>query len=264
MSPGNHIPLCTIAGSDPTGGAGLQGDLKTFAAHGVTGTAVVTALTVQGRRGVSRVEPVAADLVAEQLEVVREEVRPAAWKTGMLWDGAVIRAVARALSPSDRRGRLVVDPVLVATAGGDLLRPDALDALRAELLPIADVITPNLHEGARLLGRGNIEDEQMEDAARALLETGAGAVVLKGGDAEGPEAVDVLAVGDAVTSFRRPRLDANAHGTGCAFAASLAARLARGQPLADAVAGAKDYVHRALAAGAARGREAHLVHAVAA
>jgi hydroxymethylpyrimidine/phosphomethylpyrimidine kinase len=257
-----HIPLCTIAGSDPTGGAGLQGDLKTFAAHGVYGTAVVTALTVQGRRGVARVEPVDPDMVEAQVVVVREEVRPAAWKTGMLWSGPVIEAVIRGL---EGRGRtpLVVDPVLVATAGGDLLRPDALPALRDRLVPLADVITPNLPEGARLLGREEIEEGEMEEAARALLHLGCPAVLLKGGHGEGAEAMDVLATREGVWTLQLPRLvGVNAHGTGCALAAALAARLARGVPLPAAAEGAKAYVHRALVAAAARGREAILVHAV--
>lgn len=262
MAPRNHIPLCTIAGSDPTGGAGLQGDLKTFAAHGVYGTAVVTALTVQGRRGVSRVEPVAPSLVAEQLQVVLEEVRPAGLKTGMLWSGPIIEAVARLLC--SRGGvPLVVDPVLAATAGGDLLRPDALPALLDHLIPLADVITPNLLEGARLLGRDRIEEGEMEEAARALLALRCPAVLLKGGHGTGREAVDVLARRDGVLRLALPRLSgANAHGTGCALAASLAARLARGEPLDKAAEGAKGYVHRALAAAAARGRQAILVHDV--
>ncbi|MHC5009898.1 MAG: bifunctional hydroxymethylpyrimidine kinase/phosphomethylpyrimidine kinase, partial [Planctomycetota bacterium] len=241
---------------------GAQGDLKTFAAHGVDGTAVLTALTVQGRRGVSRVEPVAPDLVAEQLAVVLEEFRPAGVKTGMLWDGALIRVVAEGL---EKRGGvpLVVDPVLVATSGGALLRPDALPALQDVLVPQADVITPNLHEGARLLGRAEIAEEEMEDAAEALLALGARAVLLKGGHGGGDEAVDVLASGDGVRALRRPRIpDANAHGTGCALSAALAARLARGESLRRAAEGAKDYVHRALAAAAARGPGAPLVHAV--
>jgi hydroxymethylpyrimidine/phosphomethylpyrimidine kinase len=258
----NHIPLCTIAGSDPTGGAGLQGDLKTFAAHGVEGTAVVTALTVQGRTGVRRVEPVPADLVRQQLEVVLEEVRPAAIKTGMLWSGETIAAVADVLQAAFD-GPLVVDPVLVATTGGELLRPDALEALRERLVPRAWVITPNLPEAARLLGRDAVPEEGMEDAARALLALGCRAVVVKGGHGHGTEAVDVLATPEGSLRLALPRLPgANAHGTGCAFAASLAARLGRGAPLLEAVRGAKAYVHRALAAAASRGAGASLVHAV--
>ncbi len=262
MRPTDHIPLCTIAGSDPTGGAGLQGDLKTFAAHRVYGTAVVTAITVQGRRGVTRVEAAGADLVGEQLDVVLEEVVPQGLKTGMLWDAATIRVVARRLG--EAAFPVVVDPVLAATTGGDLLHPDALTALRDDLLPLATICTPNLLEGARLLGVGAIADEDMAAAAVAILDLGPGAVLLKGGHAGGSDAVDVLATRTAgVAELRLPRLaGANAHGTGCALAASLAARLARGDDLRQAADGAKAYVHRALAAAAARGREAILVHDV--
>jgi hydroxymethylpyrimidine/phosphomethylpyrimidine kinase len=234
MSAEQPLSLCTIAGSDPTGGAGLQGDLKTFAAHRAVGTAVVTAVTVQGRHGVARVEPVSPALVAEQLAVVLAEVRPAGLKTGMLWSAGTIAAVADALA--DRGGAaLVVDPVLVATAGGSLLQPEALPALLERLLPLADLVTPNLPEAAQLLGRPVIEPGAMEDAALALLDLGPAAVLLKGG-----------------------------HGTGCALAASLAARLARGEPLARAVEGAKDYVWRALGSAAARGPGSPLDHSVAA
>lgn len=255
----DYIPLCTIAGSDPTGGAGLQGDLKTFAAHGVRGTAVVTALTVQGAGGVSRVMAVPPDLVAEQLEVVLAEVRPAALKTGMLWDGPTIRAVAGCLGRS-YRSPLVVDPVLAASAGGDLLQPDALAALKQALIPLATVLTPNLPEAARLLGRGAIGPRDVEAAAVALLSLGCPAVLLKGGHGEGSEAVDLLATARGVERFALPRIaGADPHGTGCALSAALAARLARGTPLSDAVRGAKSYVHRALLAGGG----GHLVHAVA-
>lgn len=262
MRPTDHIPLCTIAGSDPTGGAGLQGDLKTFAAHGVYGTAVVTAITVQGRRGVTRVDAAGADLVGEQLDVVLDEVGPRGLKTGMLWDAETIRVVASRLRHAPFA--VVVDPVLAATTGGNLLHPDALTALRDDLLPLATICTPNLLEGARLLGTGAIADEGMAEAAVALLDLGPEAVLLKGGHGGGAEAVDVLATrGGDVTHLRLPRLaGANAHGTGCALAASLAARLALGDGLREAAEGAKAYVHRALAAAAARGREAILVHDV--
>jgi hydroxymethylpyrimidine kinase/phosphomethylpyrimidine kinase len=256
----SRIAVATVAGSDPTGGAGLQGDLKTFAAHGVYGTAVVTALTVQGRRGVRAVEPVPAAFVADQLGVVLDEVRPRALKTGMLWDAEVIGAVA------DRLGRaqgvlLVVDPVLVATAGGALLRPDALPALRDRLIPLARVLTPNLPEAARLLGVERIEEDGADDAARALLRLGCQAVVLKGGHAEGPDAVDRLATPEGVVRFALPRVrDVYAHGTGCAFSASLASLLARGEPLRAAVERAKRYVHRALSGAAALGPDALLAH----
>ncbi len=251
MDAPSRIPVCTIAGSDPTGGAGLQGDLKTFAAHGVRGTAVVTAITVQGRRGVRRVDPAPPDLVAEQIAVVLDEVRPRAWKTGMLWDGGIVRAVAEALSTL-RGVPLVVDPVLAASAGGDLLREDALGPLRDRLIPTATVITPNLPEAARLLGVPGIEEDEMDDAARGLLALGCGAVVLKGGHAAGDTAVDRLATAAGVRRFALPRVQGvSAHGTGCAFAAALASNLALGVPLDASVERAKAYVHRALRAASA-------------
>ena len=263
MAPTDHIPLCTIAGSDPTGGAGLQGDLKTFAAHGGTGTAVVTAITVQGRSGVARIELLPPDLVAEQLEVVLAECRPVGLKTGMLGGAAQIRAIAEVLATREG-GVLVVDPVMAATAGGDLLAAGALPALLDLLIPRAQVLTPNLGEGARLLGRETLEEGEMEDAARALLDLGCGAVLLKGGHGTGAEAVDVLATPDGeVRRLSLPRLQGVvAHGTGCALAAALTARLAGGTPLVRAAALAKASVPRALAAAAARGPGAALVHGV--
>lgn len=263
MSNAHHIPLCTIAGSDPTGGAGLQGDLKTFAAHGVVGTAVVTAVTVQGRKGVQRVEYLPSDLVAEQLAVVLEEVVPAGIKTGMIGTGEQIRAVAGLLE-GRREAPLVVDPVMAATAGGSLLEREALPALLDVLLPLADVITPNLPEAARLLGREAICEDEMEDAATALAGLGCRAVLLKGGHGEGAEATDVLLTPEgALHRLALPRIEGVApHGTGCALASALAARLAAGAPVTHAAAGAKAYVHRALRAAARRGHGAALVHAV--
>jgi hydroxymethylpyrimidine/phosphomethylpyrimidine kinase len=262
MTEPSRIPVLTIAGSDPTGGAGLQGDLKTLCAHGVDGAAVVTAVTVQGRAGVARVDPVDPVTVAAQVRVVLDEIGPRAIKTGMLWSGSIVRAVADALG---RRGSipLVVDPVLAASAGGGLLAPDALPALREILLPLADLITPNLPEAAALLGVAAVAEADQEEAARSLLSLGPRSVLLKGGHGRGAAAIDVLALPGRIEPFSLPRLpDANAHGTGCALSASIAARLARGDPLPAAVRGAKAYVHRALAAAAREGPGAPLVHAV--
>lgn len=252
MSQVNHQFLCTIAGSDPTGGAGLQADLKTFAAHGAIGTAVVTAVTVQDQKGVHGVDPVAPADVAAQIAAVLATRRPAAIKTGMLWSAETVRAAVQALEGFD--GPLVVDPVLVATAGGALLEADALPAMREALLPAATVATPNLPEAAALLGAARIEPGAEAEAARALLERGPAAVLLKGGHDRGEQAVDVLATREGVERFALPWVDgAGGHGTGCTLAAALAARLARGEPLRDAAWGAKRYVHRALTAGAAWG-----------
>lgn len=254
----DYIPLCTIAGSDPTGGAGLQGDLKTFAAHGARGTGVLTAVTVQGRHGVSRVAVLPADLVAAQLRVVFDEVEPRAVKTGMLADVGTLRAVAAALAAAAGIP-FVIDPVLAASAGGDLLAADALPALREHLLPLATVLTPNLPEAARLLDVDRISEGEIEEAARALLDLGPEAVLVKGGHGSGIEALDVLATKAGIERFGLPRLHGiDPHGTGCALSAALTARLGRGEPLSDAVRGAKAYVHRAIAAS----KGGPLVHAV--
>lgn len=246
----DYIPLCTIAGSDPSGGAGLQGDLKTFAAHGVCGTAVVSALTVQGAKGVSKVEAVSARMVGEQLALVLNEVKPLALKTGMLWDAPTIRAVAMALGPVRRKVPIVVDPVLAASSGGDLLVPDALPALRDDLCAMARLITPNLDEAGRLLGTPPIAEGDAAEAARRLrARLGCEAVLVKGGHGKGPEAVDWLCDAGGLRMFSLQRIPgADPHGTGCALSAALAARLALGHAIDDAVRGAKAYVHRALVA----------------
>ncbi|MDJ0975352.1 MAG: bifunctional hydroxymethylpyrimidine kinase/phosphomethylpyrimidine kinase [Planctomycetota bacterium] len=253
MSQHDYQFLCTIAGSDPTGGAGLQADLKTFAAHGAIGTAVVTAVTVQDREGVHEVSPVAPDIVAAQIGAVRRTREPSGIKTGMLWSAALIEAVAGALDGYD--GPLVVDPVLVATAGGALLEAEALPAMRDVLLPRARIATPNLPEAAALLGVPSIDAGSEADAARALVALGPEAVLLKGGHAEGgDEAVDWLATASGVEALRLPWVEgASGHGTGCTLASALAARLALGDRVPDAAWTAKRYVHRALVGGAAIG-----------
>lgn len=262
MSQPDHQFLCTIAGSDPTGGAGLQADLKTFAAHGVLGTAVVTAVTVQDREGVHGVTPIEPEAIAEQLAAVRRTREPTGIKTGMLWSAAVIEAVTAALAGFE--GPLVVDPVLVATAGGALLEAEALPAMRDVLLPRARLATPNLPEAAALLGVEQIEPGTEPDAAQALRAQGPAAVLLKGGHAAGAQAVDWLATAETVEALALPRVaGASGHGTGCTLASALAARLAQGQPLLDAARDAKRYVHRALVAGAAIGDGWMLDHRVA-
>jgi hydroxymethylpyrimidine/phosphomethylpyrimidine kinase len=247
------LPVLTVAGSDPTGGAGVQGDLKTFCAHGVFGMAVVTAVTAQNHLGVQGVWGVEPEAVATQLRSVLDQVAPLAAKTGMLWSAETVAAVAAAFAERPPP-HLVVDPVLVASAGGSLAEAGLARALVVDLLPLATVVTPNLPEAAALLGREGVEDEEMEDAARALLDLGCRAALVKGGHARG-EAVDVLATASGVVRLSSPRLAVrDAHGGGCALAAAIAARLARGEPLERASAGAKAYVHRALAASAPLGR----------
>ncbi len=241
----------TIAGSDSSGGAGIQADLKTFTVLGVYGASVLTALTAQSTRGVTAILPVPAEFVTQQIDAVAGDLRIAAVKTGMLNDRATVLAVVagvrrHALHP------LVVDPVMVATSGDMLLQPDAVEAVRRDLLPLADVITPNLAEAARLLGLPVAADEaEMEQQAQALLALGPMAVLLKGGHGNASEAVDILVTRVAPpVRLALPRIEtANTHGTGCTLSAALAAGLARGESLRDAVASAKRFVHAALEAG---------------
>lgn len=242
----------TIAGSDSSGGAGIQADLKTFTVLGVYGASVLTALTAQSTRGVDAILPVPPEFVAQQIDAVAGDLKIAATKTGMLNDRATVLAVAagvrrHALHP------LVVDPVMVATSGDMLLQPDAVDAVHDELLPLADLLTPNLAEAARLLDRRPARDEsEMVAQASALLALGPKAVLLKGGHSEGSEAVDILIARDgapvrlALARVATP----NTHGTGCTLSAAVAAYLACGASLEEAVRAAKRYVHAALEAGA--------------
>jgi hydroxymethylpyrimidine/phosphomethylpyrimidine kinase len=241
----------TIAGSDSSGGAGIQADLKTFTVLGVDGASVLTALTAQNTRGVAAILAVPPEFVTQQIDAVATDLRIVAVKTGMLNDRATVLAVVEGVR---RHGLhpLVVDPVMVATSGDMLLQPDAVDAVRRELLPLADIITPNLAEAARLLGQPVAPDVAgMEAQARALLALGPKAVLLKGGHREGSEAVDILLVRDSdPVRLVLPRVDTrNTHGTGCTLSAAIAAGLALGESLQDAVAFAKYFVHAALLAG---------------
>lgn len=254
------VTLLTIGGVDPLGGAGVTADARTCAAHGAGSATVVAALTAQNHRGVHAVRDAGADFVRLQLAAVLAQVTPDAAKTGMLLDKATVAAVADGLK--GWTGFLVVDPVLSATAGGTLARTGLLDALAAHLLPRAAVVTPNLDEAAAALG-APVPPDGLAAAARVLrARWRTAAVLLKGGHAGGHAAVDVLATADATHAFSLPRLPvANGHGSGCALATSLALRLARGDGLLVAVAGAKAYLHRALAAaqplGAGRGPVRH-------
>jgi hydroxymethylpyrimidine/phosphomethylpyrimidine kinase len=241
----------TIAGSDSSGGAGIQADLKTFTVLGVYGASVLTALTAQNTRGVSAILPVPPAFVTQQIDAVASDLDIAAVKTGMLNDRATVLAVVAGVR-RHRLSPLVVDPVMVATSGDMLLEPEAVEALRRELLPLADIITPNLAEAARLLHLSVAADEaEMEAQARELLSLGAKAVLLKGGHGEGSESVDILVVrGASPVRLALPRVDtANTHGTGCTLSAAIAAGLAQGESLTDAVGAAKRFVHAALAAG---------------
>jgi hydroxymethylpyrimidine/phosphomethylpyrimidine kinase len=245
----------TIAGSDSSGGAGIQADLKTFSAFGVYGASVVTALTAQNTRGVQGVEAVAAGFVAAQLDSVLSDLDVRAVKTGMLADASIVETVVRKLRALPRLDLVVVDPVMVATSGDVLLRPDAIGAVRSALAPLATLVTPNLEEAAVLLGAGKAESEaQMRDQARALLALGCRAVLVKGGHGAGAEAVDVLADAAGCESFASPRIDTpHTHGTGCTLSAAIAALLAQGVAVADAVRRAKAFVWQGLQSGRALG-----------
>jgi hydroxymethylpyrimidine/phosphomethylpyrimidine kinase len=254
MTAGRTPIALTIAGSDSSGGAGIQADLKTFSAFGVYGAAVITALTAQNTRGVLAVEPVAAAFVAAQIDAVLSDLDVGAIKTGMLANAGIVEAVARCLRSAPRRP-LIVDPVMVATSGDVLLAPDAVDALKRELIPLATLITPNLPEAARLLGASEAASEAEAVAqAEALQALGCGAVLLKGGHASGEAAVDHLCDGTGVERLVRPRIDTpHTHGTGCTLSAAIAALLAQGARLREAVARAKAFVWQALEAGRAIG-----------
>ncbi len=246
------VPVAlTIAGSDSSGGAGIQADLKTFSALGVYGASVLTALTAQNTVGVQAVELVPPAFVAAQMTSVLSDLDVGAIKTGMLANTAIIETVVAELR-SHASLPVVVDPVMVATSGDSLLAPEAVDAVRRLLIPQAVLITPNLPEAAKLLG-GSIAETEAD--ARAQLEQlaklGSSAVLLKGGHGAGRDAVDLLFCNGKVTRLASERIATNnTHGTGCTLSAAIAALLARGAPLEDAVARAKTYVHRAIAAAA--------------
>ena len=233
----------TIAGSDPSGGAGLQADLKTFHQHGVYGMAAVTLLTVQNTQSVTRVELMSPELVRQQVEAVLSDIPPGAVKTGALGSAAIIEVVA-ALK---LKAPLVVDPVMVSKHGHALLLEDAQDALRRKLLPVTTLLTPNTQEAAVLLGAPVTTVEQAESAARELAKRGPKAVLVKGGHLSGPEAIDVLFHDGQLTRISGPRIDTkHTHGTGCTYASAIAANLAKGQSLLDAVRGAKAWLTEAL------------------
>jgi hydroxymethylpyrimidine kinase/phosphomethylpyrimidine kinase len=242
----------SIAGSDPSAGAGIQADLKTFTTLGVYGAAVVTALTAQSAHGVDAVAAVDATFVTRQLSVVLEALPVAAAKTGMLHRAEVVAAVADLLGARPLPA-LVVDPVMVATSGAVLLERDALSVLRDRLLPLATLLTPNLDEAEALSGRAVRSPAAMAEAARALVDRGARAVLVTGGHLPG-DAVDVLYDGQAVHVYRGARVGGpSRHGTGCALSAAITARLAHGDGLHEAIATAKEWVARALAGAGGRG-----------
>lgn len=236
----------TIAGSDSGGGAGLQADLKTFAAHGVFGLTAITAVTAQNTQGVTAVLPMPPDLVTAQIDAVVSDLGAAATKIGMLATAAIVDAVAHAIE-RHRLTNVVVDTVMIAKGGAPLVDDDAVAVMRARLLPLAAVITPNIPEAERLTGRTIASVAQMREAARALIAAGARAAVVKGGHLDGP-AIDVFDDGRTVIELAAERIATrHTHGTGCTFSSAIAARLALGEDLRTAVEGAKAYVTRAIA-----------------
>ena len=238
------ICACTIAGSDPTGGAGIQADLSTFATMGVWGLSVITALTAQTPCKVTGTWVQPAKVVAAQLQVLLEEFPIGAFKTGMLGDGSVINTITDLLP---KAVPLVVDPVLVSSSGHRLLAEDAIELLKERLIPLAAVVTPNLPETEVLSGLGPLcSDDEVIRAGNVLLDLGAAAVIIKGGHRTGAEATDLLITAGSVTPLSSIRQPYPVHGTGCCFSAALAALLARGYPLATAAEGAKCLISRAI------------------
>ncbi|MGO4814501.1 bifunctional hydroxymethylpyrimidine kinase/phosphomethylpyrimidine kinase [Cupriavidus sp. 2MCAB6] len=255
MTQTTHRPprTLTIAGSDSGGGAGIQADLKTFAALGCFGMSAITAITAQNTLGVTGVHAIPADMVAAQIDAVASDIGVDAAKTGMLGTAAIVEAVAAAV---DRHGirRLVVDPVMISTSGATLADDATTRAMVSLLFPRAALVTPNLPEASYLLGRKITRRDEMEQAARDLAALGCPAVLLKGGHLEPEDAgLDDLLLGadGTVRVFSHPRVETrNLHGTGCTLAAAIAAQLARGDTLEDAVEVALDFVADAIVAGA--------------
>lgn len=249
--------VLTIAGSDSSGGAGIQGDLKTMAAFGVHGLTVITAVTAQDASGVRGWWPVPAEAVRAQLDAALS-LNPAVIKTGMLGDGAAAQAVLASLEPWS--GPLVVDPVCRSGSGADLLDDAAFIVLRDGLIPRATLVTPNLAEAERLTGIPITDESGQQRAAAALVVAGAQAALVKGGHLEG-DARDVLLEGTTFRTFSSPRLaTAHTHGTGCALASAIASGLAKGRPLVTAVAEAKEWIDGAIAAGYPLGGGAGPIH----
>jgi hydroxymethylpyrimidine/phosphomethylpyrimidine kinase len=244
------IPIAlTIAGSDSSGGAGIQADLKTFAALGVYGASVITALTAQNTGGVSAIHQIPADFVTAQIDAVFGDLDVKAVKIGMVAQLAAIDAIAAALARWSPQP-IVLDPVMVASSGDRLLAIDAVDALRTKLIPRAALITPNLPEAAALLDEPvAVSEAAIESQGRRLLALGCAAVLIKGGHGQGPESIDYLVRGSGTIALAAPRIATrNTHGTGCSLSSAIAAGLARGEDMEDAVRHAKTWVSAAIAA----------------
>lgn len=255
MSSPAQIPRAlTIAGSDSGGGAGIQADLKTFTVFRVFGTSAITALTAQNTTGVTGIEPVAPAFVRAQIDAVLCDIGTDAAKTGMLANAAIIEAVADAVR-AWHIARLVVDPVMVAQSGAALLDPAAREVLLKQLIPLAQLVTPNTHEAGALTGLSVTTLAEMKTAARALIDRGARTVLLKGGHLADGDAIDIFDDGTDVCELRAPRIDTpHTHGTGCQLSAAITANLALGRSLDDAIVTAKRFISAAIRGGLALGR----------
>ena len=248
------VTALTIAGSDSGGGAGIQADLKTFAAHGVYGTSAIAALTAQNTVAVTAVHPVPPEFVVRQIDAIASDIAIHAVKTGMLATPHVVAAVCDAVARWSLP-HLVVDPVMIAKSGDQLLAETAVETIRTRLLPMAAVVTPNRMEAEVLTGYAVVTRQHARDAARRLVAMGARAAVVKGGHFDEPDVVDLLYDGRDFHEFRHTRQQTrHTHGTGCTFAAAIAANLALGHALVDAVARATDYLAGAIRHGIAIGK----------
>lgn len=238
--------VLSIAGSDPSGGAGIQADLKTISALGCYGMAVITSLTAQNTHGVTGIFDVPLDFITLQLDTIFKDIRVDAVKIGMLSSVSIVHAVADFLEENRSRIKhIVLDPVMVATSGDVLLSEDAISIIRSRLFPLCDIITPNIPEAQKLIGR---ELTDLPCDIRDLLRLGVPAVLLKGGHGHGKDAVDVLGTSETFESFFMPRIQTlNTHGTGCSLSTALACYLAMGLACSEAVRAAKYYVHSAIA-----------------
>ena len=256
MTKRSSLPIAlTIAGSDSGGGAGIQADLKTFAALGVHGTSAITCLTAQNPRGVLGIQAVSAKLVRQQIEAVFAELPPTACKTGMLYSTEIIRVVTE-LFGHGKRPPLIVDPVMVATSGAALLKPSAVRTACEELLPLAALVTPNLDEAELLLGVKIRDEEGLRSAARDIVERFGCPALVKGGHLKGRrEAVDIFYDGKTELLLSAPFVrGVSTHGTGCTYSAAIAAYLAHGERLTDAVESAKEFITQAIAKSQRIGR----------
>lgn len=245
--PLTNIPrVLTIAGSDSGGGAGIQADLKTCTALGVFGMSAITSITAQNTCGVAAVHDIPVEIVVKQIDMVVEDIGVDAAKTGMLSSAAIVEAVADRIA-AHRIEKLVVDPVMVAKSGDALLHQSACESLKTRLVPLAQVITPNIPELEALTGVPPSDRRGIEEAAQRLLRLGCRHVLVKGGHLEGPDATDYLFGEGADRTFSTPRIDTkNTHGTGCTFSAAIAAYLAKGYEIGDAVEHAKHYLTQAI------------------